>query len=519
MDGIELELFHRRFEGVAQEMGDVLQRGAFSPNIKERLDHSCAVFNELGDTIAQAAHIPVHLGAAPLCVKSVIARINLKDGQTAIVNDPFSGGTHLPDITLVTALSLEGRMMYVASRAHHADVGGISPGSLPLSRSIDDEGWRCEPMILSDGVVQSLFAASRTPHERRGDMEAQQAANRRGVARLEALSEEFGAEKLFEAAEALLAYSERLIGAYFADLPSGTWSAEQYLEGTLDSDQPVGLRVTLHVADGRLSFDFSDSDDQVIGPTNAVRAIVESAVFYMLMCLADDRVPPNSGVMRWVNIETRSGSVVDARHPGAVAAGNVETSQRLVDLLMEVFAQALGDRVPALSCGSMNNVLIGSRSEAGSSTAIGSAFVYYETLAGGYGAGPDRVGASATHAHMTNTLNTPIEAFEHAFPVRIESYRIRSGSGGIGYHAGGDGLSRTYTFQSPATVTLLAERRLHGASGRAGGATAKPGVHWLRRSGEAAERIPGKVTIDVDVGDTLIVETPGGGGWGDGSSM
>lgn len=509
MGGIELELFHRRYESVAQEMGEVLQRGAFSPNIKERLDHSCAVFNEMGDTIAQAAHIPVHLGAAPLCVKAVIARLDLKDGQTAIVNDPYAGGTHLPDITLVTALSLDGRTMYVASRAHHADVGGISPGSLPLSRTIDEEGWRCEPVLLCDAVIQDLFAASRTPHERRGDIEAQQAANRRGVSRLRELSEEFGAETLFNAAEALLAYSERLIGAYFSELPSGTWSAEQYLEGTLDSDEPVGLRVTMRIDGGRLSFDFSESDDQVAGPTNAVRAIVESAVFYMLMCLATDRVPPNSGVMRWVEIKTRKGSVVDATHPAAVAAGNVETSQRLVDLLMEVFAQALGDRVPALSCGSMNNVLIGSRGDFGDE-----AFVYYETLAGGYGAGPDRPGASATHSHMTNTRNTPIEAFEHAFPIRIESYSIRAGSGGVGKHAGGDGLARVYEFQRPATVTLLAERRVHGASGRAGGGSGKPGAHWLRRSGGEAERISGKATFDVEVGDTLIVETPGGGGWG-----
>jgi N-methylhydantoinase B len=511
MDGIELELFHRRLSSVAEEMGEVLRRGAFSPNIKERLDHSCALFDADGDMVAQAAHIPVHLGAAPLCAKAVLDRMSLSDGQTAIVNDPFAGGTHLPDITIVTAVDLGDCRMYVASRAHHADVGGISPGSLPLSRTIDEEGWCCEPTLLTDDVVRSLCEASRTPHERRGDLAAQRAANRRGKQRLEELATEFGAEKIREASEALQSYTETLVGEYLGSLPVGTWSAEQFLEGTLDSEEPVGLRLDLSInASRELHFDFTKSDDQAPGPTNAVRAIVESAVFYVLLCLCEDRVPANSGVMRHVTITTRRGSVVDAKKPAAVAAGNVETSQRIVDLLMEAFVEVVGERMPALACGSMNNVLIGSRDGG----APDRAFVYYETLAGGYGASSERDGASATHAHMTNTRNTPIEAFEHAYPARIVRYSLREGSGGSGSHRGGDGLIRAYEFLVPSTVTVLAERRVHGPSGRAGGGAGMPGVHRLIRKGEEPYDLGGKTTVSVSPGDRLIVETPGGGGWG-----
>lgn len=511
MDGIELELFHRRLSSVAEEMGEVLRRGAFSPNIKERLDHSCALFDSRGDMVAQAAHIPVHLGAAPLCVKAVLDRMNLIGGQTAIVNDPFAGGTHLPDITIVTAVDLDDGRMYVASRAHHADVGGISAGSLPLSRTIDEEGWCCEPTLLTDEVVDSLCEASRTPHERRGDLAAQRAANRRGKQRLEELATEFGSDKLQQASQALQSYTEKLVSEYLGSLPQGTWSAEQFLEGTLDSDEPVGLRLQLSIdGAGELYFDFTGSDDQVPGPTNAVRAIVESAVFYVLLCLCEDRVPANSGVMRHVSIETRKGSVVDAEKPAAVAAGNVETSQRIVDLLMEAFVEVVGERIPALACGSMNNVLIGSRDDADPAQA----FVYYETLAGGYGASRDGDGASATHAHMTNTRNTPIEAFEHAYPARITRYSLRRGSGGVGTHRGGDGLIREYEFLVPSTVTVLAERRVHGPTGRLGGGAGKPGVHRMVRNGENSCELAGKTTVGVSAGDRLIVETPGGGGWG-----
>lgn len=507
-EAIELELFRHRFEAVATEMGEVLTRAAFSPNIKERRDHSCAVFDATGEMIAQAAHIPVHLGAAPLCVKAVISRLSLADGETAVVNDPYAGGTHLPDITLVTAVDLPGGgRWYVASRAHHADVGGIAPGSLPPSRTIDDEGWRTPPVRLDAAVERSLLETSRTPTERRGDLRAQRAANDLGRRRVLEMVERFGAGPMERMAAALMDYAERGTRAALAAVPHGEARVEDVLDDAFGDGAPVAIRLHVrHDVDG-LWLDLSDSDAQVDGPMNAVRAIVDSAVFYVLRCIAGEGVPANSGVMRVPRVVTRAGTVVDALPPAAVAAGNVETSQRLVDVLMQAFGALAPDRIPACAQGTMNNVLVGSTPDAPT------AWVYYETLAGGYGAGPERNGVSATQVHMTNTLNTPIEALEHAFDMRIVRYAIRRGSGGAGRHRGGDGLVRAYELLAPAEVTVIAERRSRGAPGAAGGEDGAVGRQRALRDG-VEEPLPGKVSRVFPAGTIIEVETPGGGGWG-----
>jgi N-methylhydantoinase B len=508
IDAVEIELFNHRFAAIAEEMGELLTRTAFSPNIKERRDHSCAIFDENGDTVAQAAHIPVHLGSAPLCVKAVIGRLDLQPGQTAIVNDPFAGGTHLPDITLVTAVLLApGLSWYVATRAHHADVGGIAPGSLPPSRTIDDEGWRIAPALLDETVAASLLAASRTPDERRGDLAAQKAANALGARRLAELGARHGADRLRSMAAALTDYSERCVASVLAQIPDGEAAVEDYLDDARGDGHPIRLALWLKKIGGTCILDFSACDPQVEGPMNAVRAIVESAVLYVLVCLAGEEVPANAGALRPATILTRPGTVVDAVEPAAVAAGNVETSQRLVDVVLQAFSRLAPERVPAASYGSMNNVLIGS--VAGATPA----WVYYETVGGGHGASALGPGASAMQAHMTNTLNTPVEALELAYGMRIEQYAIRDGSGGAGRFRGGDGIVRAWHFCADVEVTVIADRRRFGPPGAEGGGDGAVGRQYLVEDERVIE-LGGKFTRRVRVGSTLVVETPGGGGWG-----
>lgn len=509
MDGIELEVSRNRLIAIAEEMGQVLTLAAFSPNIKERRDHSCAIFDECGDMIAQAAHIPVHLGAAPLCVKAVIERLRLVSGETAIVNDPFAGGTHLPDVTLVSAIDIGPGRFYVATRAHHADVGGISPGSLPLSSHIDEEGWRSAPTVLDDAVAASLVDASRTPWERRGDLAAQRAANRLGCRRLVALADERGATTVLQAADAIQSHAERVARAWLRDAPDGRWFAVEHLDDARGDGVPVALRLTMSIDRDEIAFDFGASDPQVEGPMNAVRSIVESACFYALLCLIGADAPANGGLLRPVSIVTRPGTVVAAEYPAAVAAGNVETSQRLVDLVFRAFRAALPGRIPAAASGTMNNVLIGSMPEAATP------FVVYETIGGGYGGGPMRAGASGVQVHMTNTLNTPVEAIEHAFPLRICEYALRAGSGGAGVHRGGDGIVRTYELLEDAELTLLAERRQIAPPGADGGRDGALGVQRVLRADGSVEMLPGKRTLLLARGDRFTIETPGGGGWGD----
>lgn len=506
---IEIEVFHHLFQSVAEEMGVVLTRAAFSPNIKERRDHSCAVFDGDGELLAQAAHIPVHLGSMPASVHAAIEAVPPKADQTVILNDPYSGGTHLPDVTLVTPVFLDGGSapaFYVANRAHHADVGGISPGSLPLSRHIDDEGYRIEPIALSDHVAERFCVASRTPDERRGDLAAQTAANRFGVERIKTLVAKHGLASLRSHGANLCQYSARLMAGVIAEIPDGEYCAEDVLDGDGLVAVEIPLRVRIRVEGEGCSIDFSESADQVPGPVNAVRAITISAVFYVMRTLAPDDLPTNGGCLDPITIITRPGSVLDALHPAPVAVGNVETSQRVVDLLLRALAEALPDRIPAASCGSMNNVCIGGQTPA--------PFVYYETVAGGAGAGPSWHGVSGVHTHMTNTLNTPTEALEHAYPLRVTQYHLRSGSGGDGKFSGGDGIVREYELLEPATVTVIAERHNSQPYGLCGGLPGKGGRLTLFDTGGEERILPGKATLTCEPGERLRVETAGGGGFG-----
>jgi len=556
-DPIELEVFRHLFASVAEEMGERLMRSAFSPNIKERRDFSCALFDANGEMIAQAAHIPVHLGSTPMAVRAVIDAFGLapspsqgegrgeggvsksttgsdiqkkgsdplkKGGLTPfsgvvyVLNDPYAGGTHLPDITVVQPLWIPSRSgttsggpaFYLATRAHHADVGGISPGSLPISRHIDDEGLRITPRVLDDEAVEWIANASRTPDERRGDLQAQRAALRVGAERLSAMAERYGLDVLTQRGTDLIAYTERIVRHLIAELPDGEYAFEDVLDDDGFGASAIAIRCTLSIKGEHATIDFNRSADQVAGPVNAVRAIALSAVNYCFRCLLPADLPSNAGVMRPIGVLTRAGSVVDAQYPAPVAGGNVETSQRLVDVVFGALSKVLPERVPAASCGSMNNVTFGGADPRNS----GRAFAYYETLAGGAGASPDAHGADALHTHMTNTLNTPIEAFEHAYPVRITTYAIRQGSGGAGHYHGGDGVTRAYQFGAPATATLLTERRRSQPYGLQGAGPGAAGVNTLTDAQGNTTELAAKTTLEVQAGQTLTIHTPGGGGRG-----
>ena len=516
-DPIELAVFNKRFAAIAHQMGVTLQRTACSPNIKERRDASCALFDARGELIAQAAHIPVHLGAMPMSTQAAIEAFDLAPGDTVILNDPFSGGTHLPDITLVTPVFLWGEdrpRFYVANRAHHADVGGSTPGSMPLSTHIDQEGLRLPPTLLIRGgvvdknVLGALLAAVRTPAEREGDLAAQQAANHVGAERLRALCEEHGAERVCAVADELQDRAEILCRELLRALPTGRFTFTDYLDddGAGTTDIPIRATVVLP-GDGGMNIDFEGSAPQVHGCLNAVEAITQSACAYLLYCLLGPDIPHNGGALRPLKVQAPAGSITAAKAPAAVAGGNVETSQRMVDAVLGALAEALPDRIPAASCGSMNNLTIGGHDpERGP-------FAYYETIAGGAGAGPRWHGRSGVHTHMTNTQNTPIEALEHAYPLRVRSYRLRKNSGGSGRFRGGDGVERSVELLAPATLTLITERRVYAPWGLAGGGDGARGSNHLLRDGERIE-LEGKCEVDAQRGDVLIVETPGGGGWG-----
>jgi N-methylhydantoinase B len=512
LNAIEIELLRHLFASIAEEMGVALMRSAFSPNIKERRDYSCALFDARGQLIAQAAHIPVHLGSTPMSVRAAIdAFPDAAPGDHILLNDPFHGGTHLPDLTLVSPVfGPDDRLWFwVANRAHHADVGGIAPGSLPISRSIHDEGFCIGPTLLSQDVEDALCAASRTPDERRGDLRAQLAANHRGALRLTEQIARRGAQ-LIDACEALQAYSERILRAQIAALPDGTWRFEDVIEDDGQGAFDIPLRCTLTICGDEATIDLTQSGDQVIGPLNVPRAVTLSAALYCFACLTPEDTPANAGLMRPLTVLTRSGSIADAVYPAAVAAGNVETSQRLVDVIFGALAQAAPERIPAASCGSMNNILIGGLDPR---TQPPSPFAYYETIGGGSGGGPGWRGADATQTHMTNTLNTPVEALEHAYPLRVSRYEVRRGSGGAGRFPGGDGITRAYTFYAPVTVTLMTERRRVAPWGLSGGCAASTGLNTLTRDG-VTTTLPAKITLDALPGDTITVHTPGGGGHG-----
>jgi N-methylhydantoinase B len=520
IDPITLEIFKNLFISVAEEMGVTLGRTAYSPNIKERRDFSCACFLADGQMIAQAAHIPVHLGAMPASVRAALEAFDTwSPGDLVMLNDPYLGGTHLPDITMVSPVFARDLAFFVASRAHHADVGGMSPGSMPLAKEIYQEGLIIPPVKLSEGgrtqqaVLELILRNVRTPVERRGDLAAQMAAHRVGEQRLQEVVAGYGLEETLHRAYGLLAYAERLTRAAITRIPDGvyTFCDEMDDDGlpTLESQAThPQIQVTVTVQGDTMTVDFTGSSPAVRGPLNAVRAITESATWYVARCVAGADVPVNSGTFAPVHVVVPRGSFLDAEPPHAVAGGNVETSQRVVDAVLGALAQALPDLIPAASLGTMNNLTIG-----GFDPIRNAPFAYYETVGGGAGAGPLGDGLSGVHVHMTNTLNTPVEALEYAYPIRVRRYALRSGSGGAGRHRGGEGLVREIEFLCPATVTILSERRRTAPYGLHGGDPGARGRNVLVRH-EGAQDLPGKVEVRVEPGDLLSLRTPGGGGWG-----
>ncbi len=518
-----LSIFNHLFASVAEEMGLALERAAYSPNIKERLDFSCAVFLGSGRLLAQAAHIPVHLGAMPASVRAALAHAApLAPGDVVILNDPYQGGNHLPDITLVSPVYLaEGAdepAFLVASRAHHADVGGMSPGSMPLSRELYQEGLIIPPVRLiqagmrNEALWQLILRNVRTPAERAGDLAAQLAAHEIGAGRLREIVARHGKATCLAHASALLDYAETLTRAAIRRIPAGRYTFEDALDDDGQTEAPVPLRLALTILEDHLEADFSGTSPAVAGNLNAVPAIVRSVVAYAVRCVAlaltDAELPMNDGALAPLTVRLEPGSLLDPAPPHAVAAGNVETSQRLVDVVLGALAQALPGLIPAASQGTMNNWTFGGQQD-------GRPFAYYETIGGGLGAGPARPGGHGMHAHMSNTRNTPVEALEYAFPLRVERYALRDGSGGEGRHAGGLGLVRAVRFLAPVTATLTGERRRLAPYGLCGGQPGQPGTNRLIARGELERVLPGKCVMDLGDGDLLVMETPGGGGWGE----
>ncbi len=530
VDPIELAIFRSAFHSIAEEMGATLRRTAFSPNIKERRDYSCAVFDGASQVIAMGDHMPVHLGSMPMSVRAAVDALQFAPGDIAILNDPYAGGTHLPDITMVLPvfpsirgsrgrLPLRGPAFYVASRAHHADVGGTYPGSMGLCREIYQEGVRIPPVKIARGgeidrnILSLVLYNVRTPAEREGDLTSQIGACRVGAQRLEEMTSKYGLRRVQSNMRELLDYSERLVRAELAKLPAGEFSAEDFMDDDGVSDRPIRIRVTLRIDPRRrrAQVDFTGTDPQVAGSINAVEAITYSAAYYVFRCLLGDDVPATAGIMRPIELIAPPGTIVNARPPAAVAGGNVETSQRTVDVLLRALAQAAPDRVPAASAGTMTNVTIG-----GIDIRNGQPFAYYETTAGGMGARPGLDGVPGVHTHMTNSLNTPVEALEYAYPFRVRRYGYRRGSGGRGKYRGGDGLVRELELLTESQVTILADRRKSGPYGLAGGEAGATGKATLVRRDGQSEELPGKCNREAHAGDLIRIETPGGGGWGKG---
>lgn len=519
-DAITLEIFRHLFTALAEEMGAALRRASFSPNIKERRDYSCALFAPDGAAVALGDHMPVHLGAMPMSVWAALDELGpLAPGDVACLNDPFRGGTHLPDITLIAAVHGGERLLgYVASRAHHSDVGGMTPGSMPLAEEIYQEGLRIPPVRLFRGgernedLWKTLLANVRTPVERAGDLDAQLAALHAGSVRLREIAARRGADETLEAMRALVAYADRLVEAGLEKVPDGVYEADDFLEDDGFGTGPIRIRATLSVRGPSLEIDFTGTDPQVPGGVNAVAAITASACRYVVRCVVEallgEPLPAGGGSMSAVGIVMPEGTLVNARLPASVAAGNVETSQRITDVLMRCFAKALPDLMPALSQGTMNNTTVG-----GVDPRTGRPFAYYETVGGGMGGGPGGPGLSGVHVHMSNSLNTPVEALEHAYPFRVTWYGLRRESGGRGLHPGGDGLRRDLMVLAPGRAALLSERRAVGPAGVRGGSDGRPGRNVLIRDGQE-EPLGSKTTFPVRPGDVISIRSPGGGGWG-----
>ena len=521
-DPVTLEVFRNLFYSVAEEMGVTLCRTSFSPNIKERRDYSCALFDGAGRMVAQGEHMPVHLGSMPMSVTAAIDNAPMGPGDIVVLNDPFCGGTHLPDITMVEPVFLEGAdspSFFVANRAHHSDVGGITPGSMPLSRSIYQEGIRIPPIHLVRGgemideVMKLILCNVRTPREREGDLTAQIASNRTGARRLLGLVAKYGLDTVIEYMGHQQDYAERMTREAIQRIPDGTYGFEDCLDDDGLGTGPLPIVVEITVAGDQARIDFTGTHEQVPGSVNAVDAITLSAVMYCFRVIVPFAVPSNAGTIRPLELIVPEGTIVNALPPSAVAGGNVETSQRIVDVVLGALSKAIPDVIPAASYGTMSNLTIG-----GIDPRNGEPFAYYETTAGGMGARPGADGMSATHCHMTNSLNTPIEALEHAYPYLVRLYEIRRGSGGNGRFRGGDGIRREIEVLCPAEITILSDRRVHSPYGLHGGEPGKPGRNILSVPDAGGERreqeIPGKASRQVEAGTSIRIETPGGGGWG-----
>jgi N-methylhydantoinase B len=559
-DPTTLEIYRALYTSVAEEMGIALRRTAFSPNIKERRDYSCAVFDSHGRVIAQGDHMPVHLGSMPMAVAAALREIDLQPGDVVALNDPFAGGTHLPDVTLVMPVGsgqwavgssekakgkkqkAEGRnqkvassiavsahcplptahcLFYVANRAHHADIGGATPGSMGLATDIYGEGLSIPPVRLvrngklDEDMMRLILANVRSHDERRGDFQAQIGSLKTGATRLLEIVERRGEREAADYATHLIEYSARLMRNAIDSIPDGSYEAEDALDDDGVTDHEVQIKVRITIAGKKALVDFTGSAPQVAGPVNAVDAITVSAVSYVFRCLLAGDVPASAGLMLPIEVVAPEGSVVNAIHPAAVAGGNVETSQRIVDVLFKALAQALPNRIPAASQGTMNNLTIGGIDPRPGSD--GHEFSYYETVAGGMGARPDEDGISAIHTHMTNSLNTPAEALEYAYPLRVREYRIRKGSGGKGKRHGGDGVIREIETLAPARMSLLADRRKRGPYGLAGGENGKPGTAAIIRGNirnNRKRKIGSKGSWELEAGDRVRIESPGGGGFG-----
>jgi N-methylhydantoinase B len=486
---VQLQVIGASLRAIAEEMGAALIRSAFSANIKERRDCSTALFDERGRMITQAEHIPVHLGAMPEAVAAVMAH-DPAPGEAWILNDPYTGGTHLPDLTIVTRTELG----FAVTRAHHADVGGSEPGSLPPeSRTLDEEGVVVPPMRLDDAALESLVARMRNPDERRGDLRAQLAAHRLAESRVSELCARRGRALVVAAMDELFAYSERIVRAAIRELPDGRFEGEDALETPAG---PLEIRAAVTIEGDAIDIDFGGTAPQHVGNLNCPLAVTRSACFYVVRCLTAPDVPASGGAFEPVSVRAPSGCLVNARPPAAVAAGNTETSSRITDVVFAALAHAVP--VPAQGQGTMNNVVFGNER-----------FTYYETIGGGQGGCPERDGPSAVHVAMSNTLNTPVEALELAYPLRVERYQLRPGSGGDGLHPGGDGVVRELRVLEPCRLSLLTQRRRLAPRGARGGGDGLPGRNLLN-----GDELPPFANVDLVAGDLLRIETPGGGGWG-----
>jgi N-methylhydantoinase B len=518
VDPIRLEIFKNLFHSVAEEMGAALRRSAFSPNIKERRDYSCAAFNGGGEVLAMGDHMPVHLGSMPMSVAAALGALTLGPGDVALLNDPYAGGTHLPDLTMVMPVyaSRSARpIFYIANRAHHADIGGAHVGSMGLSREIFQEGLRVPPVkIMERGrivpdVMSLILTNVRTPREREGDLTAQIAACRIGERRLLGLVKKYGGSEVIAYGCHLLDYSAKMMAATIAAIPDGVYRAVDFLDDDGVTAEPQRIAVAIRIRGQSAEVDFTGSAVQCAGSINAVAAITQSAVFYVFRCLLDEQVPATSGLMRSIRVIAPAGTIVNARPPAAVAGGNVETSQRIVDTLLRALARAIPARIPAAGQGTMNNLSFGGND----GRRDGAPFAYYETIAGGTGGGPGCEGSNATHSHMTNTLNTPTEVLEHAYPVRVLRYGLRTGSGGRGNFRGGEGIVREIEMLADVQIGILSDRRKLPPYGLAGGMPGAIGKNEIAVNGRV-RLLPSKCTFYAPAGAVLRIETPGGGGWG-----